>query len=176
MNIVLVGYRGTGKTTVARQLALAIGWEWVDADVELELRAGKSIAAMFADEGEEAFRELESRVLADLLERERLVIAAGGGVVLRSSNRQLLARRARTVWLVADVPTILERVARDATTGERRPALTTRGGEAEVRHLLAQREPLYREVAEQAIDTTDRTPDEIAREIVERLSADVDNL
>ena len=107
--LVLIGYRGTGKTTVAQQLALALGWEWVDADVEVELRAGKSIAAIFADDGEQVFRDWEAQTLADSLRRERVVLAAGGGVVLREANRRLLAERARVVWLRASVETILAR-------------------------------------------------------------------
>ncbi len=86
MNIALIGYRGTGKSEVARQLALRLGWDWVDADVEVELKAGKSIAAIFADDGEPAFRELEAAVLAELVQRDRAVLALGGGVVLRPAN------------------------------------------------------------------------------------------
>ncbi len=82
MTIVLIGYRGTGKTTVAQRLALRLGWDWVDADVEVELAAGKSIANIFADDGEPAFRDLESRQLLGLLEHPQTVIAAGGGVVM----------------------------------------------------------------------------------------------
>ena len=168
--LVLIGYRGTGKTTVARQLALALGWEWLDADVEVELRAGKSIAAIFADEGEQAFRDLETQTLADLLTRKQVVLAAGGGAVLREANRQLLAERARVVWLQASVETILARVAADSATAARRPNLTTAGGRAEVVELLAEREPLYRQCAELAIDAEQKSPAEIAAEIVERLN------
>src|SRR4051812_7830484 len=99
MNIALIGYRGTGKTAVAQQLALALGWDWVDADVEVELRSGKSIAAIFADDGEAAFRDLESAVLADLIDREQAVLALGGGVILREHNRELLRRAGLVVWL-----------------------------------------------------------------------------
>ena len=171
MNVVLIGYRGTGKTTVAQQLALRLGWDWVDADVEIELRAGKSIAAIFADEGEPAFRDLESQVLAETIGRERIVLAAGGGVVLREENRQLLRTAGKVVWLTADVATILARVAADQTTAIRRPPLTTAGGEAEVRQLLAQRTPLYRQVADQEIDTEGRSPAEIVEEIIKVISA-----
>ncbi len=166
MNVVLIGYRGTGKTTVAQQLALRLGWDWVDADVEIELRAGKSIAAIFADDGEPAFRDLESQVLAAMIGRERIVLAAGGGVVLREENRRLLKTAGKVVWLKADVATILARVAGDQTTAGRRPQLTTAGGEAEVRQLLAQRTPLYRDLADLEIDTEGRTPAEIVEEIV----------
>jgi shikimate kinase len=165
----LIGYRGTGKTTVARQLALALGWDWVDADVEIEFRAGKSIAAIFADEGEAAFRDLEAAVLADLLGRPSVIVAAGGGAVLREANRQALAEKARAVWLRASVETILERVSNDATTAGRRPNLTTAGGAAEVIELLQQREPLYRQCANLEVDTENKSPVEIAGEIIDRL-------
>ncbi|HEV7226467.1 MAG TPA: shikimate kinase, partial [Pirellulales bacterium] len=132
--------------------------------------AGKSIAAIFADEGEQAFRDLETQTLADLLTRKQVVLAAGGGAVLREANRQLLAERARVVWLQASVETILARVAADSATAARRPNLTTGGGRAEVVQLLAEREPLYRQCAELAIDAEQKSPAEIAAEIVERLN------
>lgn len=169
MNLVLIGYRGTGKSTVARQLALALAWDWVDADVEIELRAGKSIAAIFADEGEARFRDLESEVLAELVGRDRMVIAAGGGAVLREANRRLLEHCRHVVWLQASPSTILTRIAACSTTAARRPNLTTSGGEAEVVRLLAERTPLYRECADVEIDTEDKSPAGIAGEIIWQL-------
>lgn len=167
--LALIGYRGSGKTTVARQLALALGWDWVDADVEIELRAGKSIAAIFADDGEAVFRDLEATVLAELLCRERVVVAAGGGAVLREANRRALVERACVIWLRASVETILDRVAQDATTAGRRPNLTTAGGATEVIELLREREPLYRQCANLEVDTESKSPVEIAGEIIDRL-------
>src|SRR5882762_6964820 len=104
-SVALIGYLGTGKTTVARQLALALGWDWVDADVEVELRAGRSIAAIFADRGEPAFRDLEATILADLIGRDREVLALGGGIVLRATNRTLLDQAGHVVWLIAAAET-----------------------------------------------------------------------
>jgi shikimate kinase len=167
-NLVLIGYRGTGKTTVAQQLALALGWDWCDSDVEVELRAGKSIAAIFADDGEPAFRDLESKVIADLVAQPRTAIAAGGGVVLRNDNRQSLQRAGNIVWLTATVPTLAARITADATTAARRPNLLA-GGEAEIRQLLVDRTPLYRDVATIEVATDDRAPQDIAREIIDRL-------
>ncbi len=167
--IVLIGYRGTGKTTVARVLAERLGWSWIDADVELESRAGQSIADIFRDSGEPTFRDLESAVIADLVQRERLVIAAGGGVVMREQNRQALKQAGQIVWLRARVETILSRLAGDASTAERRPNLTRQGGEDEVRQLLALREPFYRSVSHFAVDTDDRNVDDIVNEIIQQL-------
>src|SRR6516225_5630423 len=96
-NLFLVGYRGTGKTTVARLLAARLGWEWVDADAVLEGRYGRSIRRIFADEGEAGFRDKEAAVLVDLCRGRRQVVATGGGVVLRPENRARLRAAGRLV-------------------------------------------------------------------------------
>lgn len=169
MNLVLIGYRGTGKTTVAQALSQRLGWSWVDADVELEARAGRTIAQIFATDGEPVFRDLESQVIADLVLQDNVVIAAGGGAILRPENRAALRSRGRVVWLTASIATILARVNADRTTAERRPQLTTQGGEAEVRQLLERREPMYRETADVSVATDDRSPSDIAAEILQRV-------
>jgi shikimate kinase len=164
--IVLIGYRGTGKTTVAKQLALALAWDWVDADVEIELKAGRTIAAIFAEQGEPAFRELESQTLARLLGRSKLVIAAGGGAVVRCENRKLLKRSQGVVWLQAAAETIWQRIQGDATTAARRPNLTGMGGLTEVQTLLAQRTPWYAECASLTVDTDGKSVAAICGEIL----------
>src|SRR5258707_496267 len=171
MNIALIGYRGTGKTTVARQLARSLGWDWIDADVEVELAAGKSIAAIFADDGEPAFRDREAIVLADLIQRDHTILALGGGVVLRPANRTLVRQAGRVVWLTATPETIAERMAADATTSSRRPNLTAAGGLDEIRRLLNERSPLYRQCCDLEIDTEAKAPAEVAAEILEKLSS-----
>jgi shikimate kinase len=168
MNLVLIGYRGTGKTTVARLLAHQLGWDWVDSDVEVELRAGRSIATIFADSGEAAFRDIEAGVLGTLVKRPDTVIAAGGGAVVRPENRRLLAEADAVVWLTARVDTILARIAGDAATASRRPNLLS-GGESEVRQLLAERTPLYRACATVEVATDDRSPADAAAEILARV-------
>ena len=168
-NLVLIGYRGTGKSTVARLLALKLGWDWVDVDVEIELRAGKSIAAIFVEDGEPMFRMVESQVLADLVRRDKTVLAAGGGAVIKEVNRVTLRTAGRVIWLKAAVATILARVGADQTTARRRPNLTTAGGEAEVVQLLSQREPFYRQCADLEIDTEGKTAAMVAAEILDRL-------
>ena len=168
-NLVLIGYRGTGKTTVARALAARLGWTAIDADVELESRVGQTIRELFQSEGEPVFRDWESRVLVDLVGRERTVIAAGGGVVGRVENRRVLAEAGRVVWLRARVETILDRLATDPTTGQRRPQLTTQGGADEVRQLLIERTPLYQQAANITVETDDRPIDAIVAEIMAQL-------
>ena len=169
MNIILIGYRATGKTTLARLLAEKLGWDWVDADIEIEARAGKSIARIFAEDGEPAFRDLEAEVISDLCRRRRLVLAAGGGAPMRAASRQAMRECGHVVWLQARPETIHARMAGDATTAARRPNLTNKGALDEIVHLLAKREPVYRESAHQAIETEGKCPAAIAEEILAML-------
>jgi shikimate kinase len=161
----LIGYRGTGKTTVARLLAGRLGWQWLDADDLLEERAGRRIRTIFAEEGEAGFRDREAALLEDLGRLSRHVVATGGGMVLREENRRRLRETGQVVWLTADGPTIWQRLWGDASTAERRPNLTV-GGLAEVEDLLRQRLPLYAACADWTIDTTGRTPEEVVDAIM----------
>jgi len=169
MNVLLIGYRGTGKTTVARRLAELLGWRHVDTDDLIEQRAGKSIANIFADEGEPAFRDLEGTVVEDASKLARHVIALGGGAILRDANREAIQNAGPVVWLTATPTTIAERIGGDPTTGARRPNLTSAGGRPEIERLLAEREPLYRQCATIVVDTENSEPDAIARSILDRL-------
>jgi shikimate kinase len=166
--IFLIGYRGTGKSTVARLLGARLGWDWRDADAVLEAKFGRSIADIFQMDGEAEFREMEAAVLVELCKLSCVVIATGGGIVLGEKNRELMRRTGRVVWLTADHDTIWNRMQADAAEGRSRPALTI-GGRAEIDELLAAREPLYRECAEFSVETTERTPAEVADEIVCRI-------
>jgi shikimate kinase len=167
--VFLVGYRGSGKTTVARLVADRLGWQWLDADSVLEGKHGRTIRQIFAEEGEAGFRDKEAALLAELCQYDNHVIATGGGIVLRPGNRQMLHLSGRVVWLTADAATLWDRINRDATTAERRPNLSG-GGLAEVEELLRLREPLYRECADLVIDTTSQAPEQIAAAIVNWLS------
>lgn len=169
MRIVLIGYRGTGKSTVARHLAALLGWDCVDSDDEIEARAGKTIAAVFSEQGEPVFRDLETAVLVDLSARDRVVLSAGGGAVLRAENRAALAAGSKIVWLRAAPETILSRMRGDANTATQRPALSGENAEAEVVELLKRRTPLYQECADTVVDTDHRTPPEVAAEILRQL-------
>lgn len=169
MNLVLIGYRATGKTTLARLLAERLGWEWIDADVEIEQRAGKSIAQIFADQGEAAFRDLEAGVIAELCHRPKLVVAAGGGAPLREESRRAMRRDGKVVWLTAKPETILARMSGDATTAGRRPNLTNMPPLEEIVQLLGRREPIYRETAHFSVDTEGKPPAQLVAEILAHL-------
>jgi shikimate kinase len=166
--IFLIGYRGTGKTTVARLVAQRIARESIDADDEIERRAGKSIASIFADDGEQRFRDLESEVIADLA-RTGLVVAPGGGVVLRDANREVMQSAGPIVWLTASIDTVAARMATDAATPRRRPNLTVAGGREEIETVLAERTPIYQACATFVVDTEGKTPAAVADEIVAQL-------
>ncbi|MCE5303770.1 MAG: shikimate kinase [Planctomycetaceae bacterium] len=171
MSLTLIGYRATGKTTLAQLLAQRLDWDWIDADVEIERRAGKSIAEIFAESGEPAFRDLESAVIADLCRRDRLVVAAGGGAPMRPENRAAMRQGGKVVWLTALPETILRRMSGDATTAARRPNLTEKSPLDEIVHLLQVRRPIYQEAADWTVDTEGKTPDRLADEILARLSS-----
>jgi shikimate kinase len=167
--IALIGYRGTGKTTLARLLAQRLGYDWADADVEVELRAGKSIAAIFADQGEAVFRDLETTVVAELCARPRTVVALGGGAVLSPENRTAIAGCAAVVWLQATPEALEARIGGDPTTATRRPNLTNTGGRQEIEQLLAARSPFYAACATLEVDTQDRAPEELVEAILAAL-------
>jgi shikimate kinase len=166
MNLILIGYRATGKTTLARLLAERLDWESVDADVEVERRAGKSIARIFAENGEPVFRDLEAEVTADLCRRDRLVLAAGGGAPMREENRAAMRACGRVVWLQARPETILARMSADPTTADRRPSLTDCSALDEIKLVLTRREPVYRRTADLEVETEDKTPEQLVDEIL----------
>jgi shikimate kinase len=169
MVVTLIGYRGTGKTSVAGPLASRLGFESVDADAEIERRAGRTIREIFAAEGEAGFRARERDVMAEYLAQDRLVVAAGGGAVLDADTRARIRAAGPAVWLRATVETIERQVAADATTRDRRPNLTT-GGRREIEELLALREPIYRQCATLTVDIDGRPIDAIVEEILTGLA------
>jgi shikimate kinase len=163
VGVVLVGYRGTGKTTVGQLLADFLDRPFVDADLELEARVGRPIRSIFEEDGEPAFRDWEERVIADLTSPPaEVVLATGGGVVLRAANRKALHRFGYNVWLRAEPTVLAERLRGDVG----RPALTAAGTLAEIADVLAAREPLYREVADAVIDTDGKSPDEVVNDVL----------
>ncbi len=161
----LIGYRGCGKTTVARLLSKRLGVPALDADEYLEQRAGQTIREIFAAEGEAGFRNCESAVVQELTQRHGLIVAWGGGVILREANRIALRSAGKIVWLRARPETLLQRIEQDPSTGARRPNLTAAGGLEEIEKLLQLREPLYAAAADWIIEVDEATPSAIADEI-----------
>jgi shikimate kinase len=162
--IVLVGYRGCGKSTIARALAAEIGLEAVDLDQAVELQSGRSIAEIFASDGEAGFRDIESRILAEVLSQTGyVVIATGGGIVERPENRRLLRLQARSVVYLAVPSAVL--AARLSADAGGRPSLTGAGVAAEVSAVLERRDPWYREVADHVLDAS-RAPDSVVADLV----------
>jgi shikimate kinase len=164
--VTLVGYRGSGKSSVAASLAALLECSWRDADDVLESEAGTSIAALIAARGEGGFRDLESTLLRRLLAEERGVLATGGGVVLRDDNRAALRSQGRpVVWLTAPADILRARLAADPATAARRPALSGTNPLDEVASALVAREPLYRAVADAVIDVSTDSAERIATRI-----------
>lgn len=169
MVITLIGYRGSGKSTVAKPLAHCLNWDWVDADTVIEERAGRTIREIFATDGEPTFRRLEREVLASLLGQQNLVIAAGGGAILSEETRNLMRQSGPVVWLQADIDTLHARIHGDATTAERRPNLTNLGEKEEIARVLEARYSLYQAAATLIINTESLTVDSIVNLILDQL-------
>ena len=149
-NIVLIGFMGSGKSSIGRLVAGRLGFQFMDTDALLVERDGREIAEIFAQDGEARFRDLESSVLESLNARNRCVISTGGGVILREENRALLRGLGFTVWLTASEDVIFDRVSRNT----KRPLLHTANPRATVTQLLAARRPLYEAAAQFTVDTT----------------------
>jgi shikimate kinase len=162
--IVLIGGRGAGKSTVGALLADRLGWAFADTDAVLEARLGTSITAIFIVAGESAFRDEETATLTAVLRADSIVIAAGGGIVVRESNRTLLANEF-VVWLDVSPEVAFARVSHDPTTESRRPRLTALPGPAEMAAILEARRELYSEVATLTLPATD-SPSSIVDRIV----------
>ena len=154
MNIVLVGYRGTGKSTVGRRLAARLGREFVSTDAEIVKRAKRPIPEIVAQEGWEYFRNLESEICRELASRDRLVIDTGGGAILRAQNVEALKKNGAVFWLTASVETIVKRIG----GGNQRPSLTgTKSFVDEIQEVLQERTPKYQAAADHIIATDDRS-------------------
>jgi len=162
MNIILIGYRCTGKTAVGRLLAELSGRPFFDTDELICRRAEKTIAGIVAAGGWPAFRKEERSVIEEVSRREGVVIATGGGAVLDPVNVQCLKENGRIIWLVASADTIRKRMGDDAAGGKNRPSLSGEPLDEEVRKTLAQREPLYRRSADLVVNTDDIVVEEVA--------------
>jgi shikimate kinase len=167
MNIVLIGYRGTGKSTVGKVLAATLGRELVSTDKEIVRRAGRPIPEIVSQFGWEHFRDLESEVCKDLAGRDNLVIDTGGGAILRPQNVETLKRNGVLFWLTASVETITARIGGDT----QRPSLTgTKSFVEEVREVLQERSPKYQAAADHVIATDSRSVDQLVKAILTWMS------
>jgi len=164
-NVILVGPMGAGKSTIGRLLAKELHLPFKDSDKEIEVRTGADIPWIFDVEGEAGFREREQAVIADLCEEDGLVLATGGGAILRPANREALRAGGRVIYLHTSVEQQLERTARDRN----RPLLRTANPGQVLSELMAIRDPLYREIADVIIETDQRPPRLVVQEVLSRL-------
>jgi len=164
-NLFLVGMMGAGKTTIGRLLARRMKRAFVDSDLEIEQRCGVSVPVIFDIEGEPGFRAREAQMIAELTAREGVVLATGGGAVLDAESRQRLAARGTVVYLHAPPADLYERIRHD----KNRPLLATADPLARLESLYAERDPLYREVADIVVDTGRQSAPVLVRHLLGRL-------
>jgi shikimate kinase len=162
-SVFLIGMMGAGKSTIGRLLARALGFEFVDADREIEARSGVAITTIFEVEGEEGFRRREVALLDELTQRRGVVVATGGGAVLREENRAHLRSRGLVVYLQASADEIARRTSHDKS----RPLLQTADPRAKIVSLLAQRAPLYAETAHLTFHSSMASPKKLVRRILD---------
>jgi shikimate kinase len=154
MNIVLIGYRGSGKSTVGRKLAERLKLKFVDIDDLIEDRQGVPVSDIVKSHGWGHFRKLERNTIEEISKEDHLIIAPGGGAVLDSDNVKALRRNGVIIWLKAEKQTLLKRLSQDPGTGTRRPTLTGKGTSEELKEVMSLREPIYERVSEIQIDTS----------------------
>jgi shikimate kinase len=171
MNIVLIGYRCTGKTSVGKALAERLGKAFVDTDVYIEEKANRLISDMVAREGWDFFREKEREAIREITSSEDLVIAAGGGAVLNTENVTKLKNSGVVVLLETTNETILDRMRADEKTEQQRPSLTGKDPLEEIAEVLEIRRPYYQQAMGFSVDTTSKSIQEVVEEILQKLSA-----
>jgi len=165
-NLFLIGPMGAGKSAVGRQLARLMHLDFVDSDEEIENRTGVDIPFIFEKEGEEGFRKREVKVIDELSQRQGVVLATGGGAVLDPGSRSHLGARGFVVYLFTTVQQQLDRTQR----GRHRPLLEDGEREEVMELLMAERDPLYREIADLTIETDGRRVQAVARDIADAIS------
>jgi shikimate kinase len=169
MNIILIGYRASGKTSAGRELARILDRPFFDTDRMIFAKTGRTVREIVEAGGWQAFRSVEKTVIWELSRLGGAVIAAGGGAVMDPDNVAMLRDRGRLVWLQADARILALRLSRDRNGAAQRPSLTGAGTLMEVEEVLAKRLPVYRAVADVIVDTAGKDPDAIAEEIAHRL-------
>ncbi|MFK7818999.1 MAG: shikimate kinase [Planctomycetaceae bacterium] len=176
--VTLIGYRATGKSTIAPALAQRLDWQCVDSDIEVEKQSGRTIAQIFEEDGEAEFRRLERATIVELLKRKQTVLSVGGGAILDAATRNDLKAAGPVIWLQASVETIASRLTADSKTKTSRPNLTESVDQrTEVTEVLKLRTRLYAETATIVIDTEEldceRVTDIAYKEIAKLLTKGV---
>ncbi|MFP4160167.1 MAG: shikimate kinase [Desulfobacterales bacterium] len=169
MNIYLIGYRCTGKTSAAGLAAESLGLQYADTDSLIEQRAGMHISNYVSRYGWESFRDLEEEIISGLAARTGLAAATGGGAVLREKNVIRMKETGLVIWLAASAETILARMRGDHNTASMRPALTSDPLEQEVRRTLEQRTPLYENACHMKIPTDDEGIEQVCHALLEKI-------
>ncbi len=169
MNIYLIGYRCTGKTTVGKLLAGQLEWDFLDTDDKIVEDQGKSIKEIVENQGWEAFRKMERDVIKSFSGNRSHVIATGGGVILDEENVRVMKRTGSVVWLKASAQTIQQRLSKDKTTQAYRPSLTQKGTFDEVQETLKKRAPYYKSAMNYSVETDEATVEDVCREILKRI-------
>jgi shikimate kinase len=154
MNLVLIGYRAAGKTTVGRRLSASLGRVFVDTDDLIEDRQGTQIGEIVRFHGWDYFRAIEKKIVSNVSNHDNLVIAVGGGAVIESENVKALKRNGFIVWLKADAEVLYHRMVNDLGNVTRRPSLTGKGALEEIREVLALREGFYQDASTAQLDTS----------------------
>ena len=165
-NVFLVGPMGAGKSTIGRQLASDLRLEFKDTDREIEERSGVDIPWIFDMEGEEGFRNRESAMLEELSQQDKVLLATGGGIILKPENRRMLSSRGQVIYLMTSIDEQVRRTARDRN----RPLLNTDDPRQVLSDLMAERHPLYEEVADYTINTDGRSAKSVSQELVQMLN------
>lgn len=155
-NLILIGFMGTGKTTIGKRVAKSIGFRFIDTDSLIEKKAGKSIPQIFQESGEDTFRDIETEVLKECREKSDQVISTGGGIVTRPENLEILKSAGYVIWLKASPEIIFERVSRNRN----RPLVQTQNPEQTIKDLLQQRAALYAGAQHLSINTDELTMEE----------------
>jgi shikimate kinase len=173
MNVVLIGLRGAGKTTVGRLVAARLQWRYLDTDAVIQERAGETISAIFARGGERLFRSLEADAVRDSAANDRVVLSCGGGVVLDPRNVEALRRNGLVVHLIADPEELWRRVSADASSAQTRPTLiaAAKSGVEELRELARARAGAYAQARHAELPVGGRTPDQVADAVLELMRA-----
>ena len=169
MNIVLIGYRCSGKTDVGKILARELGMEFVDTDLLIEEDTGCSIESIISEKGWDHFRKIERRMIEEVSERDNLAIATGGGVVMDQNNVQNLNRNGFIVWLEGDAEVLKERMEKEQRSGKIRPSLTGVDPLEEINQVLNVRTPLYQQTGNLMVDTSLLSIEEVADTIMKNL-------